>query len=102
MRSVPSPVLNGASPAQVFHGERKLRSAVLPNFLTREQFDMNWIGAYRASIHEKQAATMKTLALEQKPPQLNRSVRTLPAGTAKNSTPRVTRRRHAHEVGDHG
>ena len=61
--------------------------------------DMNWIGAYRASIHEKQAATMKTLALEQKPPQLNQSVR---ADTARNPTPRIPRRRHAHEVDDHG
>ena len=67
MRSLPSRVLHGASPAQVFHGGRKLRSAVLLNFLTREQLDLNWIDAYRASIHERQATTIKARAQEQKP-----------------------------------
>ena len=40
MRSTTSSVLDGISPAQVFHGGRKLRSAVQPNFLPREQIDM--------------------------------------------------------------
>ena len=54
MRSQPSSVLDGASPGKVFHGGRKLRSAVLHSIIPVEQVDCNGIAAFRSVIHENE------------------------------------------------
>ena len=75
MRSLPSSVLDGAAPAEVFHGGRRLRSAIQPNFLPRKPVDCDRIAAFRSIINEEQAAKMKSQDLESKPLQVGQPVR---------------------------
>ena len=75
MRSQPSSVLDGASPAEVFHGGRKPRSAILPHFNPVKKIDCDRIAAFRSVIHENQAARMKSKNLTSEPLQVGQSVR---------------------------
>ena len=60
MRTQPSTVLNGAAPAETFHGGRMPRSSILPA-LPHDK-NVNEIMAYRSAWMEKMAATAKARA----------------------------------------
>ena len=74
MRSQPSSVLDGASPAEVFNGGRRPRSAILPHFDPQKEVDIQRIMAFRSVIHENKAAKMKSMNLALEPLQVGQSV----------------------------